>query len=197
MISLRKRRDGKAPTQCTPETISAKAQNYVIVNMGRTLALLCLLLSSIHATRHQLVSRVNPNSFTAKNGALYNFAFSSIPSMTTTSEWTVSIWIYVVSTPMTGMGLLLINNPYLGEYLSTARYLTVNGEWKGFLAAEGLPYGSWFHLILGSGSSQVFTVLTKRIGTQYNLVGAGSVTVSGATIFVGADDAMTFTVRDR
>jgi hypothetical protein len=120
--------------------------------MGHLIVLLCILLSSTYAARYQFASRINPNSFTSKSGTFYDFRFSTIPSMASTSEWTASCWMYVTSTPNDRMTLIAINTPYVAAYLGGGNYLLVNGGWSGFTNAESLPYGSWFHLILGSGT---------------------------------------------
>lgn len=162
--------------------------------MGRLTVLLCMLLAGTYATRYQFSSRFNPNSFVSKTGTFYNFVFSNIPSMASTSQWTTSCWMYVTSTPYGGMTLIAIGTPYVGVYIGSGRFLMVNGEWSGFTNSESLPYGSWFHLILGSGNNEVFAVLTKRSGTQFSVVKAGSVTVTSTTVFTGPMDADTFTV---
>jgi len=160
------------------------------------MTLLCLLLlTSTHAYRFQLVSRTVPDSFTNSNGPLYTFSFATLPAWSgDTAEWTVSSWIYIVSTTYDSMNLLAITG--LALYFYSDFTLNWLDSFSGAAPAENIIKVMWFHVLMGSANNVGFGVVTKRSGTQYIIPHATSLTVSVTTLFMASDDTTLFNVRD-
>jgi len=167
----------------------------IVDNMSRATALLCLLLlASTHATRYQFISPTVPDSFTSKNGPLYSFSLASIPSWSgSTQEWTVRAWIYVTSVTNNDMELLAITLPNVFIYISTVQLILKNNNFN-TKAAESLPKLVWFHILMGSDSSQLFGAFTKRNGTKCNIAVSAPSTIDSATVFTGSSNASGFSV---
>ena len=166
--------------------------------MDRSMTLLCLLLlASTHAYRFQLVSPTDPSSFIDIDAPLFAFSFDALPAWSgDTEEWTVSCWVYIVSTTYDSMNVLAIATPNLALYFYYDLTLNWMNSFSGEVPAEDIIKVMWFHVLMGSANNVGFGVVTKRSGTQYIIPHATSLTVSGTTVFTASDDTTLFNVRD-
>ena len=162
--------------------------------MGRSLTLLCLaLLAGTYASRYQFVSRTVPDSFTKKTDRMYDFQFSSIPSLPPSiRDWSVSAWMFIVSADYDGLYPLRVYYPDLHIKFYTATEIKIVNY---ATAGDGvMRTGVWFHVIVGANDSGTFGALTKRDGTQYSLAKTYYATADKDTRFYGATDIVNFTV---
>lgn len=163
--------------------------------MGRSIALLSLeLLACTLASRYQFVSRTIPDHFVNKNTAFYDFAFTSLPFWTgNTKEWTASAWMYIESTTYNQMDLITTYRPTVLTSFYGGGEIIVAGT---RVPGEGrMIKEAWFHLILGSTSTETFGAFTQRDGTQYNTRREnGGLELTSESKFPGSSNPDDFTV---
>lgn len=168
--------------------------------MGKYTALLCmLLLTRSTALRYQFKPSAIPDSFIDHPNDFYDYSLSSIPGFSPTNEWTVSAWAYIKSAQQpTLMSLLhVVNNGSVNCLLfinSSNEFALICPSYWPTISAEALPFNTWIHLIMGSTTSEIFGVLTKRSGAQYLVTGTIPFEVTANSKFHGAS-LTTITVR--